>query len=75
MPGPAARLVPLVAEKVDGLLIVANAVFTVTVIVPSAVTPALVPLIVKVAVPVCVGVPEILPVLASSVSPSGTVPL
>ena len=75
MPGPAARLVFLVAEKVDGLLIVANAVFTVTVIVPSAVTPALVPRIVRVLVPVCVGVPEILPVPASRMSPAGTVPL
>jgi hypothetical protein len=75
LPEPAARLVPLVAEKVDALLIVANAVFTVTVIVPSAVTPALVPRIVRVAVAVCVGVPEILPVPASSVSPAGTVPL
>jgi hypothetical protein len=67
---------PAVADRVAGLLIVANPVLTFRKIDPTAITPAAFsPRITKVTAPGLVGVPEITPVPSVKLSPVGKSPL
>ena len=67
---------PAVADRVAGLLIVANPVLTFRLIDPNAITPAAFsPRITKVTAPGIVGVPEITPVPSIKLSPVGRSPV